>query len=96
MRLVTRILRGSVSLFLSQRITIRALWFTFGMRQSGDYRAAEPLTREHLMELLRVAVKQLDVAHARREVAPFMRDPRSLEVWSRDFFLSLLERIETH
>ena len=28
------------------------------------------------------------------EVAPFVRDRRSLEVWSQDFFLHLIERIE--
>jgi hypothetical protein len=64
------------------------------MRQSGDYTTEEPLTGEHLARILQQAVDELDVDQARAEVAPFVRDARSLEVWSRDFLLHVVERIE--
>lgn len=64
------------------------------MRQSGDYDDEEPLTRARLLELLRHRVQQIDVAALREEVAPFLRDRRSLEVWSQDFFLQVIERID--
>ena len=64
------------------------------MRQSGDYRDETPLTRGRLMELLRQAVDQLDVGRARDDVVRFVRDPRTIDVWSRDFFREVVQRIE--
>ena len=64
------------------------------MRQSGDYRDETPLTRGRLMELLRQAVDQLDVGRAQDDVMRFVRDPRTIDVWSRDFFREVIQRIE--
>ena len=64
------------------------------MRQSGDYSDEEPLTRTRLLDLLRQRVRQLDIAEIREEVAPFVRDRRSLDVWSQDFFLQVIDTIE--
>ncbi len=64
------------------------------MRQSGDYRDETPLTRDRLMELLRQAVDRLDVGRARDDVVRFVRDPRTIDIWSRDFFYEVVQRIE--
>ena len=64
------------------------------MRQSGDYRDETPLTRGRLMELLRQAVDQLDVERAQDDMVRFVRDPRTIDVWSRDFFREVVQRIE--
>lgn len=64
------------------------------MRQSGDYGDQEPLTRVRLFDLLRQRILQVDVAELRKEVAPFVRDRRSLELWSQQFFLQVIEGIE--
>lgn len=63
------------------------------MRQSGDYREDEQLTSEKLHELLARAVNELGMEQVRREVAPFVRDQRALDVWSRTFFRTIAERI---
>jgi predicted nucleotidyltransferase component of viral defense system len=65
------------------------------MRQSGDYEGGAPLTAEVLQDLLRRAIDALDVEQARNEVAPFTRDQRALEIWSRDFFRQIVGRIVT-
>jgi hypothetical protein len=64
------------------------------MRHSGDLSRKEPLTRVRLLDLLRRRVRELDVSEIREEVAPFVRDRRSLEVWSQGFFLQVIEKIE--
>ena len=65
------------------------------MRQSGDYPEEAPLARERLMELLTQAVDGLDVDRARDDVIRFVRDPRDVEVWSKDFFFEVVRRIES-
>ena len=63
------------------------------MRQSGDYRGEQPLTARKLQDLLQRAVDELDVEQARREVVPFVKDPRALDVWSHEFFKQIITRI---
>lgn len=63
------------------------------MRQSGNWTGAVPLNIESLRGLLREAIEKLDVKKAESEVAPFVKDRRALEVWSQDFFKSLVSRI---
>jgi len=65
------------------------------MRQSGDYAEDRKLTPETLQALLRQAVDGLDVEKAHREVAPFIRDQRALDIWSKEFFAEIITRIET-
>ena len=64
------------------------------MRQSGDYSDNSPLTRTRLLDLLRSRIGQVDIAKLRAEVTPFVSEHRSLEVWSQDFFLQVIDRIE--
>lgn len=64
------------------------------MRQSGDYTSDGPLEPEAFRDMVRQAVKNLNIEHARAEVIPFLSDPRSVEIWSASFFTSLIDRIE--
>ncbi len=63
------------------------------MRQSGDYIDRNPLTAGHLGEMLQTAVEELDIESARSEVLPFLQEPDSVRVWSRDFFSEVAGRI---
>ena len=64
------------------------------MRQSGDLTNPEPLDQETFRRILAVKINTFDIAQARQEVAPFVSDPRMLDVWCRDFFMAVVERIE--
>ncbi len=63
------------------------------MIQSGHWKRKDRLTKEKFATLLYDVIKKLDVQQARKEVEPFVRNPESLEVWSEEFFRSLVERI---
>jgi len=64
------------------------------MRQSGDYRSDSPLGRDQFREMVRGAVASLDIERARDEVRPFVLDRQALEIWSREFFHALIDKIE--
>ena len=64
------------------------------MRQSGDLTNPEPLDQETFRRILAVKINTFDIAQARQEVAPFVSDSRMLDVWCRDFFMAVVERIE--
>jgi len=64
------------------------------MRQTGDWKDDAPLTSERFQVLLTNAINNLDVDQIRREVEPFIRNPKNLYIWSRDFFLDVALRIK--
>ncbi|HKZ17151.1 MAG TPA: hypothetical protein VJ161_06780 [Geobacteraceae bacterium] len=54
---------------------------------------SRPLTAPAFSELLNEAIEQLDVDQAYRDVAPFVKDRRMLDIWSREFFRDVAGRI---
>ncbi len=65
------------------------------LRHSGDWTGSAPLARSDLFDLLHTAIAKLDVNQARQEADRFVRDKSSLALWSREFFLEIVARIET-
>jgi len=65
------------------------------MRQSGHLAESVLLTREILMEKIYSVIEELNIDSARKEVAPFVNDIRSLDLWSKEFFMAAAERIVT-
>jgi predicted nucleotidyltransferase component of viral defense system len=63
------------------------------LRQSGDWDEGRPFDATALQERLEQAIGALDVSQARRDVAPFVRNPLALEVWSQEFFRDVTGRI---
>jgi len=64
------------------------------MRQSGNLEKDESLTEDRFHKLLDNAIAGLDVAQAKREVEPFIKDVDTLSVWSREFFRDIVKRIQ--
>jgi predicted nucleotidyltransferase component of viral defense system len=64
------------------------------MRQSGHWKNKEALSEQFFKKLIHDAIERLPVDRARREVEPFVNNPDSLEVWSRDFFKDVASRIK--
>jgi hypothetical protein len=64
------------------------------MRQSGDWKKSGGLTAEAFQIEINHAIDKLDVGQARKEVEPFVRNPETLGIWSRDFFRDVAARIK--
>jgi len=63
------------------------------MRQTGHWSGENPLSAPVFSELVNEAIDRLEVDQARRDVAPFVKDPQMLAIWSRDFFRDVAGRI---
>lgn len=64
------------------------------MRQTGHWKDDAPLSPWKFRERLEKVINGLDVDQARKEVEPFLKEPESLSIWSQDFFLDIVSRIE--
>ena len=63
------------------------------MRQSGDYTDKAHLSKNKLMDFIEKAIVDVDIDQARKEVAPFVSDPKVLDIWDKGFFRAAAGRI---
>ncbi len=52
------------------------------------------LDENYILELLRVRIDDLDIAAAKRDVEVFISDKRVLDIWSRDFYMDIIQQIK--
>ena len=62
-------------------------------RQSGDYSDKQPLSAQKVYSLLCKRLEQLDIEATKADVRPFVREPRELDLWSKDFFVDVFKRL---
>jgi hypothetical protein len=63
------------------------------MIQSGHLKAGEGLSQTQFLSLVTKAIENLNVDQARKEVEPFIKNPDTLAVWSKEFFLEVVKKI---
>ncbi|MCH9611487.1 MAG: hypothetical protein S4CHLAM81_09270 [Chlamydiales bacterium] len=52
-----------------------------------------PITLQKVKEMIHEKVEKLDLQLAKRDVAPFVKDPTYLDGWSKDLFHSAVDRL---
>ena len=62
-------------------------------RQSGDYADACPLNDDIVRQMLSERLAEVDIEAMKADVRPFLRDPRSLNIWNKDFFADVFQRL---
>lgn len=54
----------------------------------------EKLEQADFVALLRERFSQTDIAQVKRDVAPFLMNPKELDAWSNEYFVELLDRVK--
>ena len=60
------------------------------LEQSGRWNPSKKLTSSQLKQLLYERFESIDFEAAKKDVAPFIADLRKLDLWSHDFFMSIV------
>ncbi len=69
------------------------------LQQSCDWQEKQgiiipkDIDKEYILRLLKMRIEDLDVIAAKRDVEVFIADSRVLDVWSREFFMNIVEQI---
>jgi predicted nucleotidyltransferase component of viral defense system len=63
------------------------------MRQTGHWTGPEPLTEEAWRKRLKARIESVDIEKIKREVEPFIKNTAVLDVWSKEFFFEVAEKI---
>ncbi len=75
--------------YLSHAVPLDLPHLQSRMIQSGHLGMHDILTETDLRERLEERFAQVDIGQIRGDALPFVADPRSLELWSADFFISV-------
>ncbi|MGX9367272.1 nucleotidyl transferase AbiEii/AbiGii toxin family protein [Desulfoplanes sp. PS50] len=63
------------------------------LRQRGVYTHEKPLSADQCREMIAARIASVDFGLARADVEPFIPDPRDLDIWSREYFQHVLEKM---
>ncbi len=63
------------------------------MRQTGHWEGPAPLTEADLRGLLARRIDRVDIGQIRGEAERFLKDPRPLALWSKEFFQDVASRV---
>jgi len=64
------------------------------MRQTGHWTGRDELSESAFRSLLQKRIESVKVEEIRKEVEPFVRDPATLKIWSKEFFLDIARQIK--
>jgi predicted nucleotidyltransferase component of viral defense system len=79
--------------FVAKGIPLNLRHLEARMKQSGYWSSSKPLDRETFKELLTQKIKDLSIEMAKKDIVDFIKDERNIKIWSKEFFLSLVPRI---
>ncbi len=77
--------------YIQNKIPVSIRYLEACMKQAGNLKAHESLSRDQILEMLRTKIQELDWESAKADVRTFVADPKVLENWSPQLFLGLLD-----
>lgn len=63
------------------------------LKQAGNLAPQDTLDRLQLIEMLNVKIQSIDWKSAKADMRSFISDPQRLEIWSPQFFSSLINHL---
>jgi predicted nucleotidyltransferase component of viral defense system len=81
--------------YVGRRVPVNLGHLEARMRQSGDWQLETPLDTEGLRKRLEERFATVNFNQAKEDIAPFLKDPRELSLWSSGFFMELIPQIRT-
>lgn len=62
--------------------------------EANEINIPDELTKQNIKELLLQRIESLDVGKAKNDVQPFIKDMREIDLWSKEFFMAVVENIK--
>ncbi len=79
--------------FVASDIKLNIAYLSKRIIQSENKSSDFFLDKENCKVLLRNAVDNLNIDSAKRDVLPFLKNTNEVDIWSKDFFYNLINRI---
>jgi predicted nucleotidyltransferase component of viral defense system len=80
--------------YIAHNIPVNTIHLKERLIQSHSWERKKSFTKNDLIQLLKNKINNTDFKLAKKDVVSFLKDPQSVDVWSTDFFLKLLDQIQ--
>lgn len=80
--------------FVKKEIPLNLKHLYNRMIQSQNYSIDNEFTYFDFKKIFIEAVENLDIEKAKNDVIPFLKNKNELQIWSKDFFIALFEKIK--
>ncbi|OGT10935.1 MAG: hypothetical protein A2X77_02440 [Gammaproteobacteria bacterium GWE2_42_36] len=81
--------------YLSRQTPVNLTHLKARLVQSHAWEEKKTFDRSALVELLREKIQSTDFEQAKKDVFPFIKNSASMTLWTKAFFLTILEKIQT-
>lgn len=75
--------------YLSRGVPLNSAHLAARLAQTGDIGKKGKLTEKDIRQRLNERFEATDFSRAKRDILPFIKDHRAIELWSEDFFASV-------
>lgn len=62
--------------------------------EENNIQIPRELNKQTIKDLLLQRIETLDILKAKNDVQPFIKDMREIELWSKEFFVAVIENIK--
>lgn len=80
--------------FIGNNIPLKLDYLAQKMRKGEQWPAEKKISHQDIVELLEEKIKNMNWKNAQQDVLRFLRDPKEVEPWSTDFFLSAIQGLK--
>lgn len=80
--------------YIQNRVPLSLSYLEACLKQSRNLGPNETIDRNRLLEMLNVKIQSIDWESAKADMRSFISDPQRLEIWSPQFFSSLIDHIQ--
>ena len=82
--------------FISRKTPLALSYLADKMKQSGHMEEGKGIEHAEVIEFLLGKFQVIDYSKAKRDIFPFIKEPKRVEIWSEDFFTAITkEQLKT-
>ncbi len=79
--------------YIQNKIPLSLKYLESCMHQAGALELKQKLDRKSVISMLQAKIVNIDWVSAKADMRPFISDPERLEIWSPEYFLSLIDHL---
>ena len=81
--------------YVSRHTPVNLIHLQERLVQTNAWNGKNKLTKKILREMLIAKINETDFENAKKDVLPFVKDKQATHLWSKDFFIGLIDKIAT-
>lgn len=79
--------------FLGRKTPLHLPYLEMKMKDGGKISPEATLTPNQVIQLLEARISRINWAQARTDIEPFLNEPKEVEIWSKELFLSAIRTL---